>query len=116
LPDTKNFQEAVDDFAPVQEKHTVVFTHRQQYKRLESLLAALPEAIPTPDEIDKLKKRFQNLADIETAQSRLNNLIEQNKNYESQIQVLSKDLKNTEQELLEQTKGACPICQNQLQF
>ena len=114
LPYTQQFQEAVDDFAPVQETYTVTSTLQQQYKRLDSLLSTLPEAIPTPDEIDKLQKRFQNLADFETAQSRLSELIEQNKGYESQIQVLTHDLQTTEQELLQQTEGRCPICQNQL--
>jgi exonuclease SbcC len=114
LPDTKNFQEAADDFAPVQERYAATSNLQQRYKRLDSLLSTLPEAIPTSEEVGKLQKRFQNLADIENAKRRLTDFIEQSEDYESQIQVLSKNLQDTEQKLQTQTKGACPICQRQL--
>jgi predicted nucleic acid-binding Zn-ribbon protein len=86
----------------------------QQYKRLDSLLSALPETIPPLDEVEKLQKRLRILGEIESAQDRLTELIEQCEGYETQIQARTSDLKNTERELHEQCQGVCPICQNQL--
>jgi DNA repair exonuclease SbcCD ATPase subunit len=114
MPDTCPLQAMVDGFEPVQEDYTAMTALQQRYKRLDSLLSALPESIPPSDEVEKLQIRLRICTEIESAQDRLTELIEQCEDYESQIQARTLELKNTEQELHKQCQGVCPICQHPL--
>jgi exonuclease SbcC len=114
IPDIRPLQAAVDGFVPVHAAFASADSTKQQCQRLSSLLSALPETIPSPDEVEKLQKRLQNLTMLETAQSRLNDLIVQNKEYGVQVRTLTEELQETEHELRERSQGKCPICLTQL--
>jgi DNA repair exonuclease SbcCD ATPase subunit len=114
IPDTHSLQAAVTAFTPVCEAYTVMDGYKQQGQRLEALLSTIPDVIPSLEEVEKLQKRMKNLTDIEVAQSRLTEMLAHNKDYGSQIHVLSQELRGLEQELIERSEGLCPICHTPL--